>query len=338
MVNRVVFRADGNKDMGLGHVIRSLALMDILRDYFECVFVIRNPSVQLKGQISELCSQIIELEEKDFVTECDDLIRLVFRTGDIVVLDGYAFNTRYQEMIKPHVKGMVCIDDIHTYSFVSDVVINHAPGLDRCNYDVSPHTRLLLGTKYALLRRPFLEAASNNRIIEEISKVFVCIGGADPRGLGMKIVKALSLDKQIEKIHWIQGAAQNAVTSQDHDFDEGRIHRYRDLGASEMLDLMQQCNLAVAPASTICYELAAVKMPILCGYFVKNQQDIYQGFLHDGAIIGMGDLMQLENHTILEEIDSLRHRKNFHTYMAVQADLYDAHIAQRHLETFLQLC
>ena len=44
-----------------------------------------------------------------------------------VVLDGYHFRLGYQQVIKEAGYALVCIDDIHAYPFIADLIINHAP-------------------------------------------------------------------------------------------------------------------------------------------------------------------------------------------------------------------
>src|SRR4030095_2375161 len=84
---------------------------------------------------------------------------------EIVVLDGYNFKTTYQQQIKSKGCKLVCIDDIHAYHFVADVVINHAPGIDAKQYSCEAYTQLYLGTKYVLLKKIFLdEAAVSSKI------------------------------------------------------------------------------------------------------------------------------------------------------------------------------
>ena len=56
---KIVFRADGHAKMGLGHVIRSLALADMLKEDFDCHFMIRNPLPALRVQIMEVCQHLI---------------------------------------------------------------------------------------------------------------------------------------------------------------------------------------------------------------------------------------------------------------------------------------
>ena len=46
----------------------------------------------------------------------------------------------------------------------ADVVINHSPYIQETHYKKEPYTKLVLGTKYALLRPLFLEEAKQDRI------------------------------------------------------------------------------------------------------------------------------------------------------------------------------
>ena len=52
--------------------------------------------------------------------------------------------------------------------------------------------------------------------------------------------------------------------------------------------------MAIAPSSTILYELCSVKMPILSGYYVDNQELIYKGFFDNNAIYKGGDMKNYE--------------------------------------------
>ncbi len=81
--------------------------------------------------------------------------------SEIIVLDGYAFNTAYQQHLKAKGNKLVCIDDIHAYHFLADAVINHAGGVAMQDYSLAPLTRAYLGTAYALLRPAFLENDNN---------------------------------------------------------------------------------------------------------------------------------------------------------------------------------
>src|SRR5205823_4199042 len=98
---------------------------------------------------------------------------------DIVVLDGYNFNTEYQQAIKNKGCKLVVIDDLHAWHQVADVVINHAEGITSPDYSAESYTQFCLGLDYVLLRKPFLQPKTSIRKITSVKKVFISMGAAD---------------------------------------------------------------------------------------------------------------------------------------------------------------
>ena len=96
-------------------------------------------------------------EIDDTISYKEEALRWVnaLQGNEIVVLDGYNFDTVYQTEIKSKGCKLVCIDDIHAYHFVADVVINHAPDISREQYSCESYTKLYLGTEYLLLKKLF---------------------------------------------------------------------------------------------------------------------------------------------------------------------------------------
>src|ERR1035437_10795092 len=90
--HRIFFRADGSSKIGLGHVVRCLALIEMLNRDFECIFLIKDADEKIKHLIERNC-KLIELRSSDFDKEVLEVLNIV--TGnDIVVLDGYCFNSK----------------------------------------------------------------------------------------------------------------------------------------------------------------------------------------------------------------------------------------------------
>src|SRR5690606_19869813 len=98
-------------------------------------------------------------------------------TGDeIIVLDGYHFDTAYQKRVRDTGASLVYIDDHAEGPFDADAVINHSPGVDIQQYlGKSWETRFFLGPKYALIDPP-------PRVKRESSgqSLLVTMGGSDP--------------------------------------------------------------------------------------------------------------------------------------------------------------
>lgn len=174
VMQKIYFRADASATIGYGHFIRTLALADMLKDDFDCTFFTCHPTSYQVSEMEKVCP-FIPLQEE---THSADFLSHL-QGDEIVVLDNYFFTTDYQLAIKQKGCRLVCIDDMHDKHYVADVVINHGqtnPAL----LDVESYTRLCLGFDWALLRKPFLEAAKRKSISSDrIEKVAVCFGGSD---------------------------------------------------------------------------------------------------------------------------------------------------------------
>jgi len=285
MQKKIYFRADGNARMGLGHVFRSLALLQMLQEEFDCHFVIKNPRPELLQVIQPICSSIIKLEEFERIEdEAAHLSQHIIDYEDIVVLDGYHFKTAYQQIIKDRGCSLVCIDDIHDYPFVADVVINHAPGLTTEYYELTVDTRACLGLDYALLRPAFLEAAKRERSFSEIKNIFICFGGSDYHNLTLKSLKGLlPFSQKINQVNVVTGAAyqyREELEFFQKNNSELLVRTLSNLSADEMVEQMRDSHLAIVPASSILYEAIAVGMPVISGYYVDNQVNVFKGFDH----------------------------------------------------------
>lgn len=304
---RIIFRADGNSQIGLGHVIRSLALADMIKDDFDCSFIIRNPLQTLKDQILKTCKQLIILDDpEDNISEAETIVNTKIKSDDIVVLDGYHFNTAYQQVIKNKGCKLICIDDIHSHHFVADVVINHAGGMQHNDYSISNKTELHLGLSYALLRKPFIEIAKSKvdiSIREEA--IFICLGGADPNNDTLGIIKQCEKIKGIEKIYIILGGAymhhEELMSNIEHLTVPLEI--LSNLDDQQMVHYMSKCKMAIVPPSTISYEYLSVGGLLFLKVIADNQKGIIKYFLDEGVALDFE--IQFDQVSTIDKINSL---------------------------------
>lgn len=83
-MRKVYFRADAGVAIGYGHFIRSLALADMLKDDFNCIFFTCHPTAYQVSEMEKVCSFITLQEETHYGKF------LSYLQGDeIVVLDNY---------------------------------------------------------------------------------------------------------------------------------------------------------------------------------------------------------------------------------------------------------
>jgi UDP-2,4-diacetamido-2,4,6-trideoxy-beta-L-altropyranose hydrolase len=295
-LNKIFFRADGNTQIGLGHITRSLALADMLKDDFEIFVLIQSPTEAVRKQIQGV-GNLIELPStEDYLQEARDIAEHYLEANSIVVLDGYHFQTEYQKILKAKGVKLVCIDDLHAWHFVADVVINHAGGVKKSDYSCEPYTQLCLGMKYALLRSPFLEAAKQDRKIEKIENVFICFGGSDSNNFTQKALKSCVKSAIFREIYVVVGSAYLHEDSLKLLAEQHKnVHVYQNLDAKSLCEIMQKCHLAIVPASSIAYEVCSVRTYLITGWYVDNQKGIYQSLSENDLGLGVDNFQELAN-------------------------------------------
>ncbi|APY08478.1 UDP-2,4-diacetamido-2,4,6-trideoxy-beta-L-altropyranose hydrolase [Winogradskyella sp. J14-2] len=337
MKKRIIFRADGDASTGLGHLYRLFGLVEVLKDSFDFVFVTKASSTF--SVIPKSYKTHFIPEHIDFKDEVTWLSQSYNPNDHITIVDGYQFNSTYQKKIKDKGYTLVYIDDLASEHIFADLVINHSPYLTEKHYKKEPYTKLALGTRYALLRPGFLKEAKLERNIKSIDSAFVCFGGADPFNLTYKAVTALLQLNRIKKISVVLGGAYkfNEILELKNTHPL-KIDLYKNLSENELIKVMKNCNFAIVPASTILFEICCIKMPVLSGFYVENQELIYKGFLNKKSIYEGGDMSKFKALDFHRIVKNLLLKNDYSLYVSHQKVLFDKMIKERHVNLIKSLC
>jgi UDP-2,4-diacetamido-2,4,6-trideoxy-beta-L-altropyranose hydrolase len=295
---RLVFRADGNGFIGLGHVVRLLALADRLRGLAPGVFLVRTPSAAIAQLLADAGWAIQALPvPASSATEASWLAHSFLQPSDVLILDGYEFTQDYQQSLRQSGCGLVYIDDLCAWPVVADVLINHSPGIIPAHYKAPPTARLLLGPAFALLRRPFLEAATlPAQNMEALTSALVCFGGADPLGLTHRTLAALLHLPQLGRLSAVVGGAFGDATALQQlaaQHPEQTITIHRQVEAQTLVELLQTHAVIVAPASTVLIEALVLGRPVVTGYYAPNQQALASYVHTQQQAFSVGDFTSL---------------------------------------------
>ncbi len=284
---RVLFRADGNSQIGLGHVMRCLALAEMLTDAFDCRFALIEPESTVKALIQQAGVDVIRL----LPSETESTFLAHIEPSDLIVLDGYQFDQDFQNACRERCQTLVYIDDLCQPNPVAQVIINHAGGVTRqVYYGNKPMTdkdaQLLLGTDYALLRRAFLDRASANvpvpTYLGRPERVLVNLGGADPDNVSLRVVDALLNNGQPEHVTLILGSA-NRHRASFALFEKRGLTILSNLSATDMAAAIQEADVAVVSCSTISYEVATLGKPFV-GILTAHNQERLRTFYQENQL------------------------------------------------------
>lgn len=301
---KVLFRVDGNNEIGLGHIFRSLALADMLKRHFNCFFLVRAPLESLKVKIEQI-GTLISLPVADSLEEeAKKIAALDLVENSILVLDGYQFKTAYQKVLKKAPLKLVCIDDIHTDHFVADAIINHNPLIRAEDYSCTEHTKIYIGFDYLLLRKVFLDQITMFPPPRTDKELFINLGGADKYKLYQKITKAAVQTNYFKKIHLVLGQA----FQKNEDFinwlaeQESIVNVHFELTGIQLVELFKRCSLAICPSSTICIEAICVGINLLVGSYADNQKKFANYLNQNNMAYNLGDFRALNTLQIRDVI------------------------------------
>jgi UDP-2,4-diacetamido-2,4,6-trideoxy-beta-L-altropyranose hydrolase len=281
----IIFRADAGSHIGMGHFIRSLALAEMLKDNFYCIFATCNPSGYQIEEIERVCDARIDLPDDGSHFS----VFLEHLNGDeIVVLDNYFFDTNYQRTVREKGCKLICIDDLHDKHYVADIVINHAI-TDESLFDVEHYTNLFLGLDYALIRKEFRQLKTSS---EKRKGIILCLGGSDFNGLSIRILKHLIKSRLNvgTDISVVVGSANKDASLIKVFCDSQGINFFMNLSASEMCLLFDTCEFGIFPTSTIMIEALYRGLNVIGGYYVDNQMEFYDVLADAGFIHPIGNL------------------------------------------------
>jgi UDP-2,4-diacetamido-2,4,6-trideoxy-beta-L-altropyranose hydrolase len=283
----ILIRADASVTIGTGHVMRCLALAQAWQDAGGIVtFVMAESTTAIEQRLRSEHVELIKTDrEPGSDSDGEELVAIARNLDPTwIVVDGYRFGAAYLRALKNELLNVVLIDDNgRPGTHASDFVLNqniHAEELlyqDRENY-----TRLLLGTKYALLRREFFSLTIPRQISSVGRKLLVSMGGSDPENVTCRIMEAIE-QVAVENLQVIvvAGGSNPHLGSIAESVANSR-HSCRILNnVKEMQEVIAWADLAISAAGSTCWEYCALGLPAILVAVADNQVANAQGL--DGA-------------------------------------------------------
>ncbi len=332
---KIYFRADGNSQIGLGHVFRCLAIAEMVHHHFSCHFLIKEPGEQLKKMIGPF-AKVIELPAMLSLHKETAVLDQYVTFNDILVIDNYLLESHYQAEAKRKVKKLVAIDDEARLHFYADIVINHASPAMADHYSKEAYTLVMAGPQYLIVREAFRKAAIKPRVIREINSLFICMGGADPFNTTCKVLDAAQ-NTPYKHIVVVTGSAYQHIEALRLRCESGRFEWKTNLTADEMIDQIKTCEVAVSTASSISLEICCVKAGLLTGMVAENQQNIHQCLLDNGCTSTVGDFRIATEEEISYKLNDMCNADVVNNQMEQQYKLIDGESGNRILNMFNNL-
>lgn len=280
---KIVFRVDGYKELGMGHIYHCLTLAYNLTGH-EIMFVSKEKYSEGVNKIksSYMPYTLINSDEEffDFLVEWN---------ADIVVNDCLDTNKEYIQRLKSLVNKVVTIEDLGEGAQYADAVINAL-----YNKEVKLPNEYY-GDSYVCLRDEFL-INKPKEFSKEVNKVLVMFGGTDPSNLTKKIynlaIKLNDTNPEI-KFYFITGKGYNSKANGISTREDKRIFILNDV--KRVSDYMKNADMAFTSQGRTVFELASLGIPSIV--LAQNEREQLHTFaqMQNGFLnLGLGKNISIE--------------------------------------------
>ncbi len=276
----LLLRADGNVEMGAGHLMRMLALAQAWRaGGREAVFVCAEVPQSVTQRLNDEGFLVRKINGAP--GSADDLKASIALTADyigrnlIFVLDGYQFNAEFQRAVREVVYRLVVFDDYgHSAFYHADWVVNPNISATKLRYQRrSSKTHLLLGQRFIVLRREFVEHDPAKRKFPEVARnILVTLGGSDPNNVTEEILGALDGSDFPVKVGM---GGSNPHLDRLRTFatraNKGTTHFELLVNVRDMPSLMLWADFAITAGGSTVWEMAYFGLPSIIVVTARNQ-------------------------------------------------------------------
>ncbi|MDD5470080.1 MAG: UDP-2,4-diacetamido-2,4,6-trideoxy-beta-L-altropyranose hydrolase [Candidatus Peribacteraceae bacterium] len=283
-MSTIVFRTDASAEIGTGHAMRCLALAQAAHDAGHRTFFLMIPGAeQLKIRLRAEGCDVRELSAKRGSPEdARETAALCKEYSAHAVVDGYAFNDAYQQILREENIFVLLIDDYgQAQTYAANIILNqnsYAPNLRHLYKKRPDGSKLLLGSEYILLRREFCSLKPAPNIPATVKNILVTFGGSDVQNMTVRAVASLRSSVNSARITVVVGSANTHAATIEAAGKGMTVVR----DTKNMPELMANSDLALAAAGTTSYELAYMGVPMLLCALAENQRPVAKNLEKQG--------------------------------------------------------
>ena len=294
---KVIFRVDASLCMGIGHFMRCLTLADALRDRgVQVRFICREHNGHLIEKLSQKAIPVTVLHAPVItdssgsenyaawlgVSQAEDakesIEALNKEMPDWLVVDHYGLDVEWEELLRPHEKRLMVVDDLANRRHDCDLLLDQNFGRHEQDYKgiVNSDCQLLIGPHYAILRPEFLafrDYSLARRKKPNLKHLLISMGGIDPlnaTGKVLLVLKSCSLPLNCH-ITVVMGSHAPWLYEVQKIAEVSPLNIEVKIDVSNMAQLMADSDMVIGAAGTTSWERCCLGVPSLIVVLAENQ-------------------------------------------------------------------
>lgn len=288
----LLIRADASREIGIGHVMRCLALAQAWQDLggnvvFASASLIPAVKQRLRDEgfvVHPIPAIIGSKDDGKWTVEIANNYAARW-----VVLDSYRFGPPYQSQVKAGKLRVLCVDDIGAHeAYFADIILNqNIQARDNMYSNRPAYSRCLLGPQFALLRREFLVAPSREFQIHTTPRVLIMMGGSDPANVTRRVLDEIRAGR--EPLHAIVVVGPGNPHIYSVGGTSSRMHSVEIVrNPASLASLIQSADIAISAAGSAVWEMCRLGLPAILVSIAENQVPGAQELARCGVVSYLG--------------------------------------------------
>ncbi|WP_373485104.1 UDP-2,4-diacetamido-2,4,6-trideoxy-beta-L-altropyranose hydrolase [Acetobacterium malicum] len=304
---KVAILAEGNPEIGLGHVSRCITLAKEFRRKGIDVFFISNfpEGIQL---ISKNSFKIYSYSKKESLEKTEELFDIISQNKvTLLIIDSYTVTREYFEKIRTGFAGKIgYIDDLNKFTYPVDILIHGSLLNQIYNYQKKMKNAIILaGLEYNLLRDEFRDVPLKV-IKKRVQEIMITAGGADLKNMTEEVI-GFFLKNQLLDQYQLNVVIGSAFRNKDRIIELSKKNKNIFVfdNPSAISEIMIRSDIAITAAGVTLYELFATGTPLLALITASNQRIFVEELEKREYLINAGILEEWNDKKFLVCLESL---------------------------------
>lgn len=317
---KIVIRVDASSIIGVGHVMRCIALADeIVRQNSDVIFICReldgdmNEFISSKGYEVIILPQQSSVDKSDICLEDDanTTIAILKNIGvvDWLIVDHYKIDKQWELLVCDFANNIMVIDDLADRPHHCDILLdqNYYSDMDVRYSNLLPKKCItLLGPTYVIFRQEFRDKCIEPRSrTGEINTILLFLGGGDSENVTGKCIKSLQMLNVPEiNVDVIVGSSNSLKGEIKNICDELSNFNYY-CQTERMAEFIDNADLCIGAGGTTTWERGLLGCPALTIICAENQYRTTIDLDNIGAIKCVGRTEDVTSELIYDELNDL---------------------------------
>jgi UDP-2,4-diacetamido-2,4,6-trideoxy-beta-L-altropyranose hydrolase len=303
---KTVFRTNGGKNIGLGHIYRCLSLAKAIKN--------ENEKVEITFISNKESSEIIKKNNYKFIGsnkfDEDDIRQIKKQKPDIIIFDSYLADDEYLNQLKEIAKLIIFDDNNDIYnSEIPDRIINGNIHAKKLNY--SNKEKHFLGPNYLVMREEYWYDNEKTEKSDQKESLMITTGGADFNRIMIKFIQSLKELKMNKKIiigpvygeEYIQQLEKEIKNDKNYEL----IYKPKSLKKN-----IESSDYVLTAAGSTIYEILTLnKTPII--YTLADNQKLIAKELENYGVFNIGYYNEIKYSELKKEIEGIIKEENTKT-------------------------